>query len=147
MIRNFSTNPKWISGSQTTGTSSACSLQPLDPYSWLPFAHVKGQTSSFIIKATLNVFSFLKAIPGSHLKLRPSDGYKHRSQQLLALYSGEDCERRAQTGVWTPPNRCLLQIYSRAAQDAKGSREKSVTITGLNQASSWKQFRKGIFLL
>lgn len=60
MITNFSTNPKLISGSQTHWRTSSLILQPFYPYSHFSFSPSKRQTSRFIIKATLNVFQFLK---------------------------------------------------------------------------------------
>lgn len=117
MTENFSTNPKLISGSQTIGTHSPCLLQPLYPYSCPSFSHTKRQTSRFINKGTLTVFSFWKLISGSPSKTKI---VWMSSPQLLALYSGRIAQK-SRTEVWDLPTSCRQQRRTRAAQGVKHS--------------------------
>lgn len=121
IIRNFSTNPKLISGSQTAGTWSACLSRPLYPHSRLPISHVQRQTSN--TKRSQFLKSDLRITLESWGCLNEC---KRSSQQLPALY-WRSMERRAQTRVGTHPTAAFSNCTSglpRVRRTAGGSLRK-----------------------
>lgn len=134
MIRNFSTNPNLISGSQTHGHMLSQISAPTLSLSTPSLLPLKKANQQIYYWSNIKCFQFLK----TDFRITDSNG-DWMNGAKIALPSCLLCtewglQRRARTGVWNPATRCLQQRHCLRCEGQPW--EFCVSLTGLYPTSS-----------